>query len=251
MLALASAAPLTTQLNCRSLSAHAPLSWDDSIVLSGASFGTDKQLWRATFRSATAAPHNVKILSTDPFKYWPTGVGEWYGIEPVKGARCLFDGCVQPNASSDLGVWLVRSAPVDVSTIVSSIVSTIGSGETAVQLKTDDGAVNRSIRVSSKAGKPRKKRAAWNSPVVHTGKTGSHKKIAVYYSGWQLVGQRLDQPTPGDTIDATRIKSLVQRGFTHVMMEDGNLELNHAVEPLDTLRFLGEHGLASFMVRFQ
>ena len=28
-------------------------------------------------------------------------------IEPVPGARCVFADCVQPNASSHLGVWLV------------------------------------------------------------------------------------------------------------------------------------------------
>ena len=32
------------------------------------------------------------------------------------------------------------------------------------------------------------------------------KKIAVYYSGWQLVGQRSDQPTPGDIRNETRLK---------------------------------------------
>ena len=28
-------------------------------------------------------------------------------IEPVIGARCVFADCIQPNASSQLGVWLV------------------------------------------------------------------------------------------------------------------------------------------------
>ena len=51
------------------------------------------------------------------------------------------------------------------------------------------------------------------------------EKIAVYYSGWQLVGQRPDQPTPGDVRNESRIRALVQRGFTHAMMEDGNLEV--------------------------
>jgi hypothetical protein len=73
------------------------------------------------------------------------------------------------------------------------------------------------------------------------------KKIAVYYSGWQLVGQRSDQPTAGDSRNETRVRSLVLRGFTHVMMEDGNMVVGGEVEPLDTLRFLGERGLASYM----
>ena len=72
-------------------------------------------------------------------------------------------------------------------------------------------------------------------------------KIAVYYAGWQLVAKRPDQPSAGDVRNSTRISALVQRGFTHVMMDDGNLEVNHAVEPLDTLRSLAERGLASYM----
>lgn len=73
------------------------------------------------------------------------------------------------------------------------------------------------------------------------------QKTAVYYSGWQLIGQRFDQPTVGDTRNLTRINELVRRGFTHVMMYCGNMEVNGAVQPLDTLQFLGQRGLASYM----
>ena len=47
-------------------------------------------------------------------------------------------------------------------------------------------------------------------------------KIALYYSGWQLVGQRPDQPTAGDTNNKTRVEGLLGRGFTHAMLEHGN-----------------------------
>jgi hypothetical protein len=73
------------------------------------------------------------------------------------------------------------------------------------------------------------------------------QKTAVYYSGWQLIGQRPDQPTAGDTRNLTRINELVRRGFTHVMMADGNMVVNRTVHSLDTLRFLGQRGLASYM----
>jgi hypothetical protein len=106
---------------CVSHSVDTPLEWDASHVASGAHFdsGGRRQLWRVSFRSplnlgsAAQHPNNVKVLSTDPFTYWPTGTGEWFALEPVPGARCVFSGCLQPNASSALGVWLVRDEADD------------------------------------------------------------------------------------------------------------------------------------------
>ena len=102
-------------LTCASRSADAALPWSAPAVASGASYAAaaGRQLWRVTFRDVpnlgdvSAYPTSVKVQSTDPFAYWPTGIGEWYAIVPVPGARCVFPRCVQPNASSDLGVWLV------------------------------------------------------------------------------------------------------------------------------------------------
>ena len=81
----AGAAPSSAEpndLNCSSLSTGA-LPWGSASVVSGASFGSGRQLWRVTFRtavnrgSALSNPHNVKIMSSAPFSFWPTGVGEW------------------------------------------------------------------------------------------------------------------------------------------------------------------------------
>ena len=47
-------------------------------------------------------------------------------------------------------------------------------------------------------------------------------QIALYYSGWQLVGQREDQPTVGDVNNVSRARELVARGFTHGMLAHGN-----------------------------
>ena len=69
----------------------------------------------------------------------------------------------------------------------------------------------------------------------------------LYWDGWQLIAQRPDQPTPGDARNTTRVNSIVQRGFTHTMVADGNMLVNGTVEPLDTLRFFGQRGLASCM----
>ena len=86
-------------------------------------------------------------------------------------------------------------------------------------------------------------------------------KIALYYSGWQLVGQREDQPTVGDVNNVTRVQRLVGRGFTHGMLAHGNdaILLNGTVvsgsncsgwTPASrtcAARFLFENGLASYM----
>ena len=72
----------TNDLNCTSLSTGA-LPWGSASVVSGATFGSGRQLWRVTFRtavnrgSALSNPHNVKIMGSAPFSFWPTGVGEW------------------------------------------------------------------------------------------------------------------------------------------------------------------------------
>eukprot|EP01052_Picozoa_sp_SAG31_P012145 SAG31_NODE_703_length_12720_cov_10.185088_5_plen_108_part_00 len=69
-------------LNCTSLSQEA-LPWGSATVVSGARFGSRRELWRVTFRTAInhgsvlLHPHNVKIMSSAPFSFWPTGVGEW------------------------------------------------------------------------------------------------------------------------------------------------------------------------------
>jgi len=105
--------------SCDSQSTESAVAWDDPHVVSGATFkdpatNVTVQLWRVTFRSqpnpgsATEHPNDVKILSADPFTYWPSGVGEWFALEPVPGARCVFPDCAQTHASSDFGVWLVR-----------------------------------------------------------------------------------------------------------------------------------------------
>jgi hypothetical protein len=78
-------------------------------------------------------------------------------------------------------------------------------------------------------------------------RTASAENRGLLLRPGQLVGQRSDQPTVGDIRNVTRINELVRRGFTHVMMDDGNMEVNRTVQPLDTLRFLGARGLASYM----
>ena len=118
VLALVGGGASAHNTSCVSHSVESEIAWDDPHVASGASFkvanAKDGEIWRLTFRSqpnpgsASDHPNAVKVLSTDPFRYWPSGMGEWYELEPVVGARCVFSGCVQPNASSDLGVWLVR-----------------------------------------------------------------------------------------------------------------------------------------------
>jgi hypothetical protein len=93
-----------------------------------------------------------------------------------------------------------------------------------------------------------------------TGARGA--KIALYYSGWQLVGQREDQPTAGDVNNVSRVKELLARGFTHGMLAHGN---DATISDDGTVtygsncsgwtpasrtcaaRFLFEHGLASYM----
>ena len=87
-------------------------------------------------------------------------------------------------------------------------------------------------------------RAAWTGSRENEAAAG---KIGLYYSGWQLLGQRPDQPTPGDSRNLTRVYTLVQRGFTHVMIEDGNLEVNRTIQPLDTLRWISQQGLAPYI----
>lgn len=72
-------------------------------------------------------------------------------------------------------------------------------------------------------------------------------KIALYYSGWQLIAQRPDQPTPGDHTNLSRIQTLTNRGFTHVMLEDGNMLNASRTGITEAPRFLAERGLASFM----
>jgi hypothetical protein len=61
-------------------------------------------------------------------------------------------------------------------------------------------------------------------------------QIALYYSGWQLVGQREDQPTLGDVNNVTRARELVARGFTHGMLSHGN----------DATLAAGPHGRATY-----
>lgn len=105
--------------SCDSQSVESAVAFDDAHVVSGATFkdhatNITVQLWRVTFRSqpnrgsATDHPNNVKILSVEPFTYWPSGVGEWFALEPVPGARCVFRDCAQTHASSGFGVWLAR-----------------------------------------------------------------------------------------------------------------------------------------------
>lgn len=99
---------------CQPISAELSLPFSAPAVVSGAAFGT-KQVWRVTFRSTPTfnstgmaeSPNNPSVRSADVFSYWPSETSNWYAIEPVPRARCVFDGCVQPGASSNLGVWLV------------------------------------------------------------------------------------------------------------------------------------------------
>ena len=91
---------------------------------------------------------------------------------------------------------------------------------------------------------------------------GKGAKIALYYSGWQLVGQREDQPTAGDVNNVSRVKELLARGFTHGMLSHGNDATigDHRVVTYGSncsgwtpasrtcaARFLFENGMASYM----
>eukprot|EP01049_Picozoa_sp_SAG25_P014677 SAG25_NODE_2680_length_1452_cov_2.371027_2_plen_352_part_01 len=94
--------------------------------------------------------------------------------------------------------------------------------------------------------------AAAAAAVAHDDKPNANataSRIALYYSGWQLIAQRPDQPTPGDHTNLTRIKALTDRGFTHVMLADGNLlNISGAPNRLQSVpRFLAERGLSSYM----
>ena len=60
------------------------------------------------------------------------------------------------------------------------------------------------------------------APPVDVANAHGAAQIALYYSGWQLVGQREDQPTAGDVNNVTRVKELLARGFTHGMLSHGN-----------------------------
>ena len=108
--------------------------------------------------------------------------------------------------------------------------------------------------------------AVAGATVVSAPTAAATAKIALYYSGWQLIGQRPDQPTAGDVNNVTRVNGLRARGFTHAMLEHGN---DATIVPGNTkhgtavygsncsgwtaasrtcaARFLGENGLASFM----
>jgi hypothetical protein len=64
------------------------------------------------------------------------------------------------------------------------------------------------------------------SQAIKTDDITTSGKIALCYSGWQLIAERPDRPSPGDHTNLTRIKALTNRGFKHVTMEDGNMLSN-------------------------
>ena len=87
-------------------------------------------------------------------------------------------------------------------------------------------------------------------------------RIALYYSGWQLVAQREDQPTAGDVNNVSRAQELLRRGFTHGMLAHGNdatiggdgtvvygsnCSSWTPASRTCAARFLFENGLASYM----